>query len=267
MIVYSISFLFCLSGNITGAKENKKNDSIGEFETIIPKIDINGVSENLYKEFSNQEKEFDRFVIENKNVLMDLSKEHEIEPINKDNWKFYHEVIKSRYNEDFSNLEYKDMVEFFDIFENKEKNELIKDKLSKNDLSHMEYLLPFDSVFVIEKLGNSTDMDNLDDEMLSNLKELGISSRATNMPNMSAAIDYAKKYAENPNKGEYHYFRNGDWDHVAFVVAADNYKSDYSGKTYYDYKVAQHTSNYLAWTSSEKNGWENLSGRYAIIRE
>lgn len=67
----------------------------------------------------------------------------------------------------------------------------------------------------------------------------------------------------------YKEFKNsdGDFDHVTFVVEADNYKSNYSGKIYYDYKVVQHTSDYLEWTSSSKNGWENVGGRYEIVRQ
>lgn len=67
----------------------------------------------------------------------------------------------------------------------------------------------------------------------------------------------------------YKEFKNsdGDFNHVAFVVEADNYKVNYSEKIYYDYKVAQHTSDYLEWISSSKNGWENIGGRYAIVRQ
>ncbi len=50
---------------------------------------------------------------------------------------------------------------------------------------------------------------------------------------------------------------DGKWDHVGYVVANDTYSANYNGKTYYDYQVAQHTTNYLAWTSSSTNGWEN----------
>ena len=38
---------------------------------------------------------------------------------------------------------------------------------------------------------------------------------------------------------------------------------------YYDYRVAQHTSNYHEWTSSSKNGWENVGkdgGTYGRVR-
>ena len=56
-----------------------------------------------------------------------------------------------------------------------------------------------------------------------------------------------------------------DWDHVGFVVEVDNYLTD----GYYDYRVAQHSDNYLAWTSSDINNWEQYAGysTYGIIRK
>lgn len=49
------------------------------------------------------------------------------------------------------------------------------------------------------------------------------------------------------------------WDHVGIVTDWNNYIGSYG---YYDYKVAQHTSNYWAWTSSSTNGWEDDNGTY-----
>ncbi|WNO79458.1 amidase domain-containing protein [Streptococcus suis] len=60
---------------------------------------------------------------------------------------------------------------------------------------------------------------------------------------------------------------DGDWEHMAFVTAADNYVGSYG---YYDYKVAQHTSDYHLWTSNSGNNWENIGsdgGRYGRIRD
>ncbi len=60
---------------------------------------------------------------------------------------------------------------------------------------------------------------------------------------------------------------DGDWDHLGFVTESNDYYSPSCG--FYDYKVAQHTSNYLAWTSSKTNGWELIGpdgGTYARIR-
>ena len=60
---------------------------------------------------------------------------------------------------------------------------------------------------------------------------------------------------------------DGSWDHVGFVTSADDYAGTWGGKYYYDFKVAQHTSNYHAWVSSSTNGWETLdannSNKYA----
>jgi len=60
---------------------------------------------------------------------------------------------------------------------------------------------------------------------------------------------------------------DGDWEHMAFVTAADNYVGSYG---YYDYKVAQHTNNYHLWTSNSGNNWEHVGsdgGRYGRIRD
>lgn len=60
-------------------------------------------------------------------------------------------------------------------------------------------------------------------------------------------------------------YNNGSsWSHIGFVTKVDNYVGDYG---YYDYFVAQHSGNYLAWTSTEENDWEVQSGcTYGIIR-
>lgn len=58
---------------------------------------------------------------------------------------------------------------------------------------------------------------------------------------------------------------DGSWDHIGFVVDKKSTKTN----GYYDYKVAQHTSDYLAWTSSSTNNWENQGangGAYGRVR-
>ncbi|MEG2354300.1 MAG: amidase domain-containing protein, partial [Clostridium sp.] len=63
---------------------------------------------------------------------------------------------------------------------------------------------------------------------------------------------------------------DGDWDHLGFITQADDYTANYGGKIYYDYKVAQHTTDYHAWTSTSTNGWENLGDSgytYGLIRD
>ncbi len=60
---------------------------------------------------------------------------------------------------------------------------------------------------------------------------------------------------------------DGDWEHIAFVTQVDSFIGSYD---YYDYKVAQHTTNYHEWTSSTNNNWESAGidgGTYARIRD
>lgn len=56
-------------------------------------------------------------------------------------------------------------------------------------------------------------------------------------------------------------YADGDWNHAGFVVMVDNYMTN----GYYDYLIAQHSDNYIAWASTSVNNWENQS-RYGIIR-
>lgn len=203
-----------------------------------------------------------------------------------------------------------------------------------------------------KKLGQPRDLDTANKELLKKQKELKISTRATELPNINSAINYAVTYGWNPNYNRYAYFGHGDcanfvsqileagglpqtytdnpeegwwhtnyffgihnhsrswtvaenfvrhmgvtfttrnhhtfstkvvagdmialdfdsdgsWDHVAFVVQDENFEDNYHGKRYFDYKVAQHTINYVGWVSETYNRWElaeDQGSTYAIIR-
>lgn len=75
-------------------------------------------------------------------------------------------------------------------------------------------------------------------------------------------------FSENIKKGDFiaaDFENDGDWNHMGFVTDVADFKSN----GYYNYKVAQHTSNYHAWTNSPTNGWENIGsdgGCYARVR-
>jgi len=61
---------------------------------------------------------------------------------------------------------------------------------------------------------------------------------------------------------------DGSWNHIGFVAYKSSFKNTYNGMYYYDFKVAQHTNDYYAWTSSTTNGWDATDGRvYAIVRK
>ena len=62
--------------------------------------------------------------------------------------------------------------------------------------------------------------------------------------------------------------QDGDFNHMGFVTKTDNYAAKYGNKTFYDYKVAQHSNNYYAWASWKVNKWADKEGEviYGIIR-
>lgn len=66
---------------------------------------------------------------------------------------------------------------------------------------------------------------------------------------------------------------DGSWDHTGYVTDTSGVLKSYtpSGENYcigyYNFKVAQHTSNYNAWASGTTNSWEAYtSARYGRIR-
>lgn len=58
---------------------------------------------------------------------------------------------------------------------------------------------------------------------------------------------------------------DGDWNHMAFVTATTNTKKKTHGITYHNFQVAQHTRDYLAYVSAEKNGWEELVNKHPKV--
>lgn len=76
-----------------------------------------------------------------------------------------------------------------------------------------------------------------------------------------------KNFSKNLKKGDYiteDKANDGNWDHIGFVVdVADSYNQKLG---YKNYKVAQHTNNYLAWASSDTCGWDKLKSNYPNCR-
>lgn len=69
-----------------------------------------------------------------------------------------------------------------------------------------------------------------------------------------------KNFSEHLQKGDfiaYDAASDGDWNHIGFVTEVGSEITN-NGKTYTDYKVAQHTTNYHEWVSDSENGWEYL---------
>ncbi len=65
---------------------------------------------------------------------------------------------------------------------------------------------------------------------------------------------------------------DGSWDHTGYCTQRDSYYANYSGYQYYDFKIAQHSTNYHLWVSGTSNSWETYDKlptyacRYAYLR-
>lgn len=71
-----------------------------------------------------------------------------------------------------------------------------------------------------------------------------------------------KNFSSNVSKGDFICFdkqSDNDWDHFGFVVEKGKYRPD---KGYTNFRVAQHSSNYLNWVTAKENGWENIKTNY-----
>lgn len=75
-------------------------------------------------------------------------------------------------------------------------------------------------------------------------------------------------FSNNIAKGDFiaaDWATDGSWDHLGFIVDKKTTKSN----GFYDYKVAQHTTNYVRWASASNNNWDlagSKGGTYARIR-
>ena len=305
-------------------------------------IVVDGSVIPLYCTFENKNEAIEE-IKQKAETLLNLVKEKYSlsDDLNEENWENYREKVNqyiTEYNAESEYFdEYSNLLTFFDIYENEDQNNEIKQYSTKARSTTMKdelaAMLPYDS--------ESTLVKNFNEKALKVSEKLN-QARSYSLNN---AIVYANKYATSPNKTDYAYFSTGDctnftsqileaagvsqevydsensgwwhkvstgafgiknhthsiswiraktfarymgiglntnnhWDfsaslqkgdfvafdkaadgdvdHNAFVVDRDNYAANYNGMNYYNYKIAQHTSNYCAWASSDTNNWEKL---------
>lgn len=78
-----------------------------------------------------------------------------------------------------------------------------------------------------------------------------------------------RSFASNISKGSFiasDYDLDGKYDHCGFVVQADANEATYNGRTFKDFKVAQHTSNYVDWASRGGSYWITSGGLKVVLK-
>ena len=211
------------------------------------KIKILGKNENLYVEFSEPEKSLDNIISKNHSFIENISEYCNIPMLNETNWKEFRDAFYIYINENEileSSDEFLSMVEFFDIYENCEKNTTIKSYVSQNKLSiaSVSYLNSLDT-HQTETLNTLFKLLPSNSSLVEDINETIISSYASNINSeigtlaivksfdTTKGIEYAEKYATSKNTPKYHYFRNGDCANFTSQILENGGVSQVSGSS------------------------------------
>lgn len=277
------------------------------------------------------------------NLINELRLFYNLEDFSEITWHTYYDVFKNYLTESDitvyteESYEYNQLYSFFDIYENNDINEELKEiALSYDNINDLLINEDFTSQLPSYVISDLSTEESLDLNLVEKTSTYALST--------SAAIAYAQTYATSPNQSEYPYFSNADcanfasqimtaggkthttlwycknengswrytytwtvanrfanhhgvdysttsfstfsqklqkgdfityditsdgsWDHIGFVTAIGSYDSSIGHKTFC---VAQHTTNYHAWTSGSLNGWDTLENnneniKFAYIR-
>ncbi len=143
LVATGLMFLFVLSSGIVSAYANTSIEEntpyvISNDELTQRKATIFGVNEKLYVEFSEPETAIEKIYDSQADFINNISEYYNIEKLNCDNWEDFRSAFYKYIDEKGitdSSDEYRDLVSFFDIYENKDKNDKIISFVNENNLS------------------------------------------------------------------------------------------------------------------------------------
>ena len=228
IVATGLTMLFVLSSGTVFAYANTNIEentpySISDNELTQRSTTIFGENEKLYIEFSNSESAIEKIYDSQKEFINNISDYCNIEKLNCDNWEEFRTAFYKYVDEkgitDSSN-EYKDLVYFFDIYENKDKNDEIVSFVKENNLKVVSPVSSFsknnDAIDELcEMLPYTSDLvQSKNNDMLCNFNVYNNSDITPfvviNSFDTTKGIAYAEKHATNRNTPKYHSFSNGD---------------------------------------------------------
>lgn len=175
---------------------------IGEV-SVKERISVGDVNVPLYCTFDSSEEAIE--AIQENSVVKLIAEYYELDDLSDQTWEQYHEAMymlfdsadcPSWYNE--SNVEFRELRQFFDIYENEEKNNEIISMLNS-------------ARSVSSALSNTTLLELLPHDSYNVLKQKNLCNdvaiaSASAAINIEASIAYATAHATSPNKTDYDYF-------------------------------------------------------------
>lgn len=222
---------FAITNNAINAQEDSVTTCQGDFFAQYGDIDaartiiINGVENPLFCEFVDPSSALNNLKNAESTSLKEIALNYDLEELSSDNWEEYQ---AASYDSGSQTL-----VDFFDIYENTKKNNeavefansmastyALDSDLEESDLGQLSFMLPYFSPLA-EGYNASTNAGS------------GISMHAT-LPNVSAAVSYAERYAWNANTAQYKDFDGTDCTNfVSQILEAGGVSQDsYTNENY-----------------------------------
>ncbi len=159
VIMKKLSILLLIAGVIVAitlglsAQPVPNPTNADPYNIITPTIMIDGVEEKLYKEYENQPLALQQITLDQADVFSRVRYKCFFLPVNSWTWSYYYNAVRGLDSEDIDNDSYFEVLRFFDIYENSDKNRQIESKVKAGDIDGLEYLLPYDSQFAVKRLG------------------------------------------------------------------------------------------------------------------
>lgn len=235
---------------ISPYKELNKN-----FQLVNEKsINLDNTNNKLYWEFDNKQSAFITFKEIASNVLNTLQRNYNLSTLNESNWKQYQDKFLEYYDrsEIFESKELTLVDEFFTVCENHEINTDIMNMYKKKSINLMDivYCLPYTS------------------PILDKIQFTAFNVPETRLGNLTAANNYAKTYAKNPNTKSYNYYAGKDCTNfVSQILKAGGKKTDSDWKPYNSRWINAH-SFVLYWymKTNASNGYPSFHSISGTVR-
>ena len=224
-MVITISMLIIPVQSVFAENDKHEYDSATEYvNSIKPEFDemfemnnsktvkLKGITNKMLIEFKSQDDALNKVKRKCADLIGKLQQQYGLAELSEANWKEYygylHAVLddkNSKFNINEDDYEYRLLRSFFDIYENKYQNDIV-DKLALKDFS-TRIMIDGEYRSVDEVIAENLPYES--EFSLEYFKKYNLSESRANV-NISAAISYAKTYANKPNQPSYHYFWTGD---------------------------------------------------------
>jgi len=192
-------------------------------EIVNKAITINNVEVDLYVEFKDRKEALKKFEKEYKDILSTIQKEFKLDKLSMNNWKDYQAALIN-INGYEQNSKLRKMEQFFDIFENNDQNDMIKELASRVKSQDKEKISTVDNR-LLKEIDLLTPYSS---NMISSVPN-DITLQSSPAINVDDAVTYATDYATSYNTPMYDKFSSDCTNFASQILEAGGVsQEDYS---------------------------------------